>query len=134
MRGIGRENIEYMYCGVTTISQDCLKDFLKVAKELEVKELSDKETNDHKVKAEITDDFNEESSEAFGKEFNGGFQYPEKTKTVCPDCGKVFTQRDSLSRHRKAAHRGVRFPCSECDYKASRREHLNYHIKSKHGM
>ena len=38
----------------------------------------------------------------------------------------------NLKEHRESIHEGVRYPCDQCDYKASQKESLKTHRKSKH--
>ena len=40
--------------------------------------------------------------------------------------------KSDLSKHIKSKHEGVKYPCKQCDYKATRRCHLSTHIASKH--
>ena len=39
---------------------------------------------------------------------------------------------DSVLRHKKTKHEGVRFPCDQCDKTFSKRASLNHHINSNH--
>ena len=44
----------------------------------------------------------------------------------------MASQRRNLSTHIKAIHDGVKFPCDQCDYKATWKQHLLKHKKSRH--
>ena len=43
----------------------------------------------------------------------------------CEQCGKVFTRHDHLNGL------GIKFPCDQCDYKATRPDALRTHKRSK---
>jgi len=46
-------------------------------------------------------------------------------------CGKTFTKFDSLNRHLRENHKGVRpYACTLCDKKYGRRDYLQRHLKS----
>ena len=53
-------------------------------------------------------------------------------KFPCDQCNYKATQRGHLLRHIKSIHDGVKFPCDQCDYKATQKGDLLRHIKSKH--
>ena len=48
-------------------------------------------------------------------------------------CDKSFTRSGALQRHKKIAHGGLRYPCSNCDYKATTNDSLKKHILVRHG-
>ena len=37
-----------------------------------------------------------------------------------------------MGRHIKSKHEGVKYPCNQCDYKATGKRHLPQHVKSQH--
>ena len=37
-----------------------------------------------------------------------------------------------LKKHIESIHEGVRFPCDQCDYKATQKTNLKKHRKGKH--
>ena len=47
-------------------------------------------------------------------------------------CNMEFANTDSLNRHIEGVHRNVGYPCSLCDYQATRMSYLNDHIQTKH--
>lgn len=53
---------------------------------------------------------------------------------VCKECCEIFTTKRALKRHVKSQHSSERseFPCSACDKKYSRKEHLDFHFKQQH--
>ena len=53
-------------------------------------------------------------------------------KFPCDQCDYKATWKSHLLTHIKSKHKGVKFPCDQCDYKATRKESLFKHIKSIH--
>ena len=43
-----------------------------------------------------------------------------------------FTTEQSLKTHIQAVHEGIKFPCDLCDFKFTRKDHLNTHKVNKH--
>jgi len=54
------------------------------------------------------------------------------TKLKCQDCERVFSARGALWRHTKSKHGEVKYACNQCDYQATRSDHLTAHIQSIH--
>jgi len=51
----------------------------------------------------------------------------------CDACGKMFTRRSNMERHRQTVHGGVRlFPCESCDASFKAKETLDKHIRFVH--
>ena len=50
------------------------------------------------------------------------------TKPKCQDCERVFNARGALWRHTKSKHEEVKYDCNQCDYQATRSDHLTAHI------
>ena len=50
----------------------------------------------------------------------------------CNICKVEFKQRNHLIKHNESVHQGIRFPCSQCEYRATRKEHLTRHMKLNH--
>ena len=44
--------------------------------------------------------------------------HEEDKKYKCDVCGHRVSHKNSLARHKKIAHEGVKFPCWECNYQA----------------
>ena len=55
-----------------------------------------------------------------------------RKKATCPNCSKVFAARKSMLQHHRAQHQGVRYPCDQCDYKATQRGDLKKHNNRYH--
>ena len=53
-------------------------------------------------------------------------------KFPCPQCDHKATQKGSLLTHIKSVHEGVKYPCKKCDFKATQKGNLLRHIKSTH--
>ena len=48
------------------------------------------------------------------------------------NCNMEFALKDSLNHHIEAVHHNYRYPCSECDYKATSLVSLKRHVETKH--
>ena len=55
-------------------------------------------------------------------------------KPILNDCMKITFANDweDLIMHMKSEHEGVKYPCDQCDYKATWKHSLKRHFKSKH--
>ena len=53
-------------------------------------------------------------------------------KFPCEQCDYKATFKGNLLTHIKSTHEGVKFPCEHCDYKATEKGSLSKHIKSIH--
>ena len=52
-------------------------------------------------------------------------------KVFCSLCSKELAS-DSLKSHMKAIHLGIKYPCPDCDYKATAEKSLKMHIETIH--
>ena len=50
----------------------------------------------------------------------------------CNKCEKQFSNQGNLNMRNKSAHGGIKFPCSDCSYKATTKQTLIQHIQSIH--
>ena len=55
----------------------------------------------------------------------------------CPDCGKVFTKRNTMLKHYRikhiqSYHESIKYPCNQCDYEFTSQCSLKRHIQSQH--
>ena len=50
----------------------------------------------------------------------------------CPQCNAVFIYRHHMLRHVRYKHEGVKYPCKQCAYEATKQSSLKRHIKFKH--
>ena len=53
-------------------------------------------------------------------------------KYPCNQCENAFTSASSLRRHIENKHETVRHPCDQCDHAATTASKLKRHIESKH--
>ena len=56
----------------------------------------------------------------------------EGVKYVCSECDYKASYNENLLRHYKAKHEGVKYYCSQCDFRASIKDSLSRHFKAKH--
>ena len=56
----------------------------------------------------------------------------EWVKYPCSECDYEATQKNHLNEHIKFIYEGVKYSCSECEFKATAKSNLNTHIKSIH--
>ena len=54
------------------------------------------------------------------------------TQIVCAKCDKQFSTKRGLHYHDQSVHKGIRYPCDKCDYKATKTSHLKRHVKDIH--
>ena len=133
LRGIQHQEmesiLEFMYLGVATFYQDRMNEFLNVAKNLEIKEISkdvefDNE-NESNEEAEIPDNETNLEAEPQTKTTNSaksmkfiGSSQIQKTSEGsfdCDQCESKFTQKGNLLRHIQSKHEGVKYACNQCD-------------------
>ena len=50
----------------------------------------------------------------------------------CSECEYAATRAGDLKRHKQSKHQGIRYPCRECEYVATRKEALKIHKENKH--
>ena len=171
--------LQFMYLGEGKFYYERKGEFLKVAKDLEVKEISkgvqvknvvgelteetvedgeDEERDKDEVvtKETVMDNENEDGGRDGAaidgdrdKDFTEKFSMIVKNerkesdkestsenkmwqKKQCPDCGKVFTRKDSMVQHYRSIHKGMKYSCNQCDYQATQQGRLQQHIQSVH--
>ena len=146
--------LQFIYLGQTTLHVDGMNDFLKLARSLEIKEISqnvDFDDNEFPVQDQICD--NSGKSNVQNIEFN--YLHEDKTivkssetgkekKTIltnhsnarenfpCELCDKQFSYRRSLKQHIRSAHEGIKFHCENCGYEATTKQNLLSHIQNIH--
>ena len=57
---------------------------------------------------------------------------PRKPRARCPECKKICGSKTKMISHYRNKHEGIRWPCSQCEYKAPVKYALNRHIKIEH--
>ena len=55
-------------------------------------------------------------------------------KFPCDQCDYRATKKCNLLTHINSIHRGFQLLCGQCDYKATQKGHLLTHVKSTHKM
>ena len=154
LRGIQHQEMEsilqFMYLGEATFYQDRMSEFLNVAKNLEIKEISKNikideenvgrlffrlrnvgsevsvnETDTKQLQNEPKAKADEDKNEIPGRKH-------EDVKYFCNHCDKQFKQQPHLKNHIQSKHEGVKYACNQCEYKATFQSSLKTHIKSQH--
>jgi len=180
--------VNFMYLGQTNIEQENLQRFLKIAAKFQVRGLTDNkkeessegtpvksykkmsELSDVKtsppvdvvinnceeepgrsqpvVKTELNfpgyyyennlssqDDLEEVESEANLRSGPHSLSVAggEDNKYPCDQCDYKATYACNLASHKRTVHEGVYYTCSICSYKSSRKDRLNKHYINKHG-
>ena len=136
LRGIQSDEIEtilqFIYLGEATLYQDRMKEFLKVAQSLEIKEIN---TNIEDTKVENTEDFEQDidlQGEDSEPKKESKVIKPEASKVSCNECGLKYSKTSHLNRHVRAIHEGLQYTCEQCDFMTKRTEKLQQHVKSVH--
>ena len=165
LRGIDHVDLknilEFMYKGQATCDQERIPTFLKVARDLQIKEMNDNASEDEECNLEVEietknhNDYNEPEIQKDGLGYSDSVvsdqkgDYSEKEpeefmKQVeeesteetnpfkCPECNSVFKLIYSMQQHYKIKHKNIMLQCSYCDYKTSSSSHLYRHIRSIH--
>ena len=50
----------------------------------------------------------------------------------CDQCDYKATRKNNLLTHLKSKHEGIKYPCDQCDYKGTGKGNLSRHLKSIH--
>ena len=138
--------LQFMYLGEGKFYYERMGEFLKVAKDLEVKEISkgvemqneeedvtEETVVDDEEKETEEDDEPKQTSENKIRQRQPRNQISSDAKsTECPECGKLFYQKKHMVRHYRSVHEGIKFPCNQCDYQFTDRGNLQKHIQSIH--
>jgi len=159
LRGIQHQEIEsileFMYLGVATFYQERMKEFLNVAKNLGIREISkDVEFNDvevlnnkednvetmylpndiHESNDLVSDQPNTETKQFGTGRSSNSNQIVQKTRRSfsCDQCESQFASRGNLTLHIQSIHEGVKYSCTQCDKQFTHESSLSTHIKSKH--
>jgi len=155
LRGIQHQEIdsilEFMYLGVATFYQERMNEFMNVAKNLKIKEISNIDEEFNEDLLETAHHQNNDQEEANGTDDQISDQFintnlktnadTNNSKSVvqntdnkfsCDQCNKQFSGKQILKIHIQSKHEGVMFACNQCDKKFTQQGHLATHIKSKH--
>ena len=112
-----------MYLGEGKFYQERMGEFIKVAKDLEVKEMIIEGVEiPEEEKDIIEDDIPEDDiEETLQEENQSQVQRPtprparshlstDTKSTKCPECGAEFTANQSMLRHYRSKHEGIKYP------------------------
>ena len=135
--------LQFIYLGEATFYKERMDEFLAVAKLLEIKELSEAETETNNkpdddlppVKKDTSTELVEENTDIFEKikEQDPRERHVHVTgKYECDKCRKTYSGNGELKRHRQSAHQGVKHACDQCDKSYSDNGDLNKHKQSVH--
>merc|ERR1712150_135882 len=140
--------LQFMYLGEGKFYYERMGEFLKVAKDLEVKEISkgvEMQNEEEDVTGETVVEDEEKETEVH--EYDEPKQTPEtkirqrqppkqissETKSIeCPECGKTFARKDNMLIHYRSKHEGIKYPCNHCEYQATDKSNLQKHVQSVH--
>ena len=153
--------LQFIYLGEAKFYQERMNEFFNVAKSLEIKEISknieiaEKEQNENYEEQENNIDIPEfEPKESYGKQekkllerkpmstkirevisnLPRQFEKNNDSKYFCYQCNfKALSKSSShLQTHIRSVHEGVKYPCDQCNHKASTSTNLHRHMKSVH--
>ena len=108
-----------------------MAEFIKVAKDLEVKEISKgvelpnvkeivtEETLTEAEEKETEEDESKQTPENQIRQRQPRIQISSDAKsTECPECGTKYFDRSAMLRHYRSKHEGIKYPCNQCDFQA----------------
>ena len=134
--------LQFMYLGEGRFYHERMGEFIKVAQDLEVKEISDGvemgSGEEETFGEDITEETLEEETENHENETKPRPRQPrsqisnDTKSTQCPECGAKFSARYVMLKHYRSKHEGVKYPCNQCDYQATTQSNLQDHISAKH--
>ena len=149
--------IQFIYLGEVKFYEERMSEFLMVAKNLEIKELSKGiEINEQTVSTEENNHNEPENNVADNADIDAqtwaNLEHQTKItsrtdkdnaatsiqsthegkKYACSHCDYQAARQSHLKQHIQSKHEGVKYACNQCDYQASRQYNLTTHIQSKH--
>ena len=126
--------LQFMYLGEGKCYFERIGEFIKVGKDLQVKDISKmqfEEEEDNVVEDGVNK--SEPGSECKIRQTKSLNQISSDAKsTECPECGKVFTEKGNMVKHLRSKHEGIKYSCNQCDYQATQQGNLQTHIAAKH--
>ena len=161
LRGIQYSEMEsimqFIYLGEARFCEERMSEFLLVAKNLEIKNLStsiemkDDPTSSNEESSEHQTTFADndvdedpaktlnEDGEYFDNQTHTSTKPTTRNKTInksckyaCNQCDYQATHQGNLTVHIQSKHEGVKYACNKCDYQAKRPYILRSHIQSIH--
>ena len=148
LRGVQRQELEsllqFMYNAEVSFSEDRLNEFLKVAKDLDIKEIAEnvdiaqESSNENAAcngqEKDITRDIQNENRNIVPPTRRPNSAITTgKAHHYCDECDAEYKTYISLCQHRRSVHQGVQFSCNQCNYKATQKNNLKTHIQLVHG-
>lgn len=153
LRGVNQAELgtvlEFIYLGQAALYQERMNEFLKLGRDLQIKQLKEVQDQDDQNEKEneianeklVIASFNDISYNNSEIEAVSTEDLVDKVSsiissydTTCPQCGKVFTQRASMMQHVREIHEGKKFPCNMCSYQATRSSNLTQHKLRVHKL
>ena len=129
LRGIQSYELEpilqFMYLGEGRFFKERMLEFIKVAKDLEVKEIGNgfvTENKEENITEEtvISDDKKnvktQQPTEINITEPRSKILSESTTSVTCPECGVNYFDKSTMLRHYKSKHECIKYSCSQCDY------------------
>ena len=153
LRGVNQLELEpilnFIYSGQASFYQERMKDFLKIGKDLQIKEIKevpeDNELADKGVdnthqemiseegSRDDNDSVNEDEFESSSANYEASkISVSSNSSSQCTQCKSVFKHRSNMLKHVRSKHEGVKYPCNQCDFRAAKKFNLKKHIESVH--
>ena len=140
LRGIQRYELEsvlqFMYLGEGQVFQNRIREFIKVAKDLEVKDICEGDVKLKTQEEESTHNANGnndekiiDSEDHYQGEENESLNEP---RINTDDMEEHEFDYPATTKNHVSPHEGVQCPCNQCDYQAETLDNLQIHIKSEH--
>ena len=146
LRGVKHQEMEsllqFMYNAEASFYEDRVNEFLRVAKDLDIKEIAEnvdiaqESSNENAAcngqEKDITTDIQNENENLVpptrrpNSAITTGKAYP------CDECDAEYKTYISLCQHRRSVHQGAQFSCNQCNYKATQKNNLKTHVQSVH--
>ena len=144
--------LQFVYTGEAECFAENIKDFLMVAKSLEIKELTLNEDfcgqsgsnntllrqEKEGVKSEAVDDHQEDVDtedcfdEGHTESQTATNSEADYSRSECKQCLKSFANQHILKNHMKSVHEGVKYDCDQCEKQYTEKGNLTRHVKSTH--
>ena len=133
--------IQFMYHGEGKCYYERMRELLKVAQDLEVKNISGgvelpSEEGEETVEENTPE---KENEEILFKEFSGqaGIAYQisqmsSRKSSQCPECGALYSERSNMLRHYRSKHEGVKYSFAQCSQQFSQQSNVHKHMESVH--
>ena len=160
LKGVRNEELkpllEFIYTGSVKIEENNVHNFMKTAKDLQIKGLSSKQVKEltqviqHEEEEQdssdnqVSQDKNNEliaplptqpvfSNDKINRSDNQLETTPQQKKYQCIHCDYITNFKHALKRHAAARHKPEVFSCVECDYETTEGPYLEIHKSYFHG-